>query len=253
MRGSLLTALALAALGAILAAGALAVRIEIGNVAVSATAKVQPRKLPAGGGPVELTTVTRVWTQDGSIPPTLTRLRFQFDRFAQIRTKGVPVCTIAKLAGTTPAVARRRCRGALVGTGTGRARVELPGRAPTKISSPLSLFNGPKSRGRPTLIAHAYETIPEPKALLVPIAVERVRRGRYGYRVEVEVPEIAGGYGAATLAEATLGRTFKRHGHSFGYISARCVGGRLQVFGTASFSNGDFFPSTLAPSCGVRR
>lgn len=253
MRRFLLAILALAALAGIVTAAALAVRIEIGSTVVSATADVRPRKLPAKGwAPVKLTTTTRVGTNDGSLPPTLSRLRFQFDKHARIQTRGLPVCTLAKLAGTTPATARKRCKGALVGTGVGKARVRLPGEKQTTIRSPLSFFNGPRRKGRPTLIAHAYERVPEPQTLLVPIAIERISHGRYGYRVEVEMPEIAGGYGAATVAKATLGRTFKRHGRELGYVEARCVGSRLQVYGTASFSNGDFFPSTLASTCNAR-
>jgi hypothetical protein len=252
VRRALLLALTIAAVVGLLAATALAVRIEFGNTVVSATADVLPRQLPKRGAPVKLTTVNRVSTKDGSLPPVLSRLRFQFDRNGWIDARGVAVCTVAKLERATTAVARKRCRGALVGTGIGQARVELPGQAPTTISSPISVFNGPKRKGMPTLIAHAYETLPEPKALLVPIAIERVKHGRYGYRVEVDVPPIAGGYGAATLAKATLGRTFKRGGRELGYVNARCVGGRLQVYGTASFANGDFFPSTLASTCNVR-
>lgn len=251
LRRSLLAA---AAVGLLLCASAAALKLEIGNTVLSATVNVLPRELPEKrNAPVELTTVTRVKTKDGSTPPALESLDFQFDKHGSIETKGVPVCTMAKLAGTTPSEARKRCAGALVGKGTGKARVELPGQAPTTITSPLSFFNAPPTGGKPTLIAHGYERIPEPQAVLVPIVIKRVKHGRYGYQVHVEMPEIAGGYGAATLAEATLGRTFKRHGKRVGYVNARCEGGRLQVNGTVRFANGDFFPSTLSSACHAPR
>jgi len=252
--GALLRAtVAAALLGLLSCASAYALRAEVGPVVVSATADVRPRVLPPKGGPVRLTSVTRVWTKDGSTPPSLGKLRFLFDRNGSIRARGVPVCTVARLEGTTPAVARRRCRGALVGTGRVAALVELPGAAPVRVSSPLSFFNGPRQGGRPTLIAHAFERLPDRETHLVPIEVERVKRGRYGYRVEVELPEIADGYGVATLAKASLGRSGSVRSPSFGYIRARCAGGRLQVYGTASFRNGDFFPATLASTCRRRR
>lgn len=244
---------AAALLGLLASASAYAVQAEIGPVAISATADVKPRVLAARGAPVRLTSVTRVWTKDGSAPPSLGKLRFLFDRHGSIRTRGVPVCTVARLEGTTPAIARRRCRGALVGTGLATARVELPGTTPVRVSSPLSFFNGPRRGGRPTLIAHAFERLPDRETHLVPIEIERVKRGRYGYRVEIELPEIADGHGVATLARASLGRTYERRGRSFGYIGARCAGGRLQVYGTASFRNGDFFPATLASTCRTQR
>ena len=82
----------------------------------------------------------------------------------------------------------------------------MPGRAPFQISSPVSFFNAAPTGGKPTLIAHAYETVPAPQALLVPIVIERVAKGRYGFHVRVEMPEVAGGFGAPTLAEASVGR-----------------------------------------------
>ena len=236
------------------AAAAYALTGEFRNTVVSATATLMPRELPAhGGAPVTLSSITRIKNKDGSQPGALSSIVFQLDKHGFIETKGVPVCTTAKLKETTPSVARKRCAGALVGTGTGRAKVTLPGQATKEVSSPLSFFNGPKTGGKPTLIAHAYETVPTPKTLLVPIVIEKVSRGRYGFEAKVTLPEIADGYGSATLAEATLGRTFERGGKEVGYINAYCSGGRLQVHGSLSFSNGDFFPATLTSPCHLPR
>jgi hypothetical protein len=236
------------------AASAYAIRAEIGKTVVSATAEMQPRDLPAhGGAPVTLTTTTRIGTKDGSIPPALKTLTFELDKNGFVETKGLPTCTLAKLEGTTPQQARSRCRKALVGTGTGTARVQMPGAASTKMSSPLSFFNAPPTGGQPTIIAHAYETIPKPKTLLLPIVIERIHDGRYGFRAEVELPEIAEGHGAPILAQATLGVTYRHGGKEVGFINARCSGGRLQVEGKLTFVNGDFFPATLTSPCHVSR
>jgi hypothetical protein len=229
---------------------AYAIKGEFDKTVVSVTANLLPRELPAhGAAPVTLSNITRIKTKDGSQSSALNALIFQIDKHGFIETKGVPVCTTAKLEGTTPAQARKRCAGALVGEGTGRAKVAFPGRAPIEISSPLSFFNAPPVGGNPSLIVHAYETVPAVKTLLVPIVIERVKRGRYGFQAKVELPPIAEGYGAATLAEASLGRTFKRGGREVGYINAYCSGGRLQVHGSLSFDNGDFFPATLTSAC----
>ncbi|MBA3865229.1 MAG: hypothetical protein H0X42_02595 [Solirubrobacterales bacterium] len=243
--------LPLVGLLALVACGtAYALSADIGATHISATATLLPRTLPKqGGAPITLSSVTRIGTSDGSPPPGLTKMVFLLDKHGSIETKGVPVCTMAKLEGTTPALARKRCGGALVGEGTGKAEVNLPGHAPMEISSPISFFNAPPVGGNPSLIAHAYETVPTPKTLLVPIVIERVKHGRYGFQAQIELPEIAGGYGSPTLAEATLGHTFKRGGKPTGYINAYCSGGRLQVHGTLSFSDGDFFPATLTSPC----
>jgi hypothetical protein len=251
MRRGLPKAIGIVALLVLVVSGsAYALKAEIGATFVSATASLQPRQLPEHrNAPVSLSSVTRIGTRDGSQPPTLKTLVFLLDKHGSVDTKGLAVCTMAKLAETTPAQARKRCAGAMVGQGTGRAEVSLPGGSPIGISSPLSFFNGPPAGGKPTLIAHAYETVPAPKTLLVPITIERIKHGRYGYRARVELPEIAGGYGSPTLADATIGETRKRGGKTVGYLNAHCEGGRLQVYGTLSFSNGDFFPATLTSPC----
>lgn len=232
------------------AGAAYAVTTEIGNTSVSVTADISPRELPAGGGaPVEIKTITRIGSRDDSAPPALQKITFVLDKNGFIETKGLPVCTVAKLAKATPQQARKRCAGAIVGKGVGRAEVRLPGQAPVQISSPLTVFNAPPTGGEPGLIAHAYETLPTPKAVVLPFSVERIKRGRYGYRAEIELPPIAGGYGSATLAETTVGKTWKRGGRTVGYINGRCAGGRLQVYGTLSFTDGSFFPGTLVSPC----
>jgi hypothetical protein len=129
--------------------------------------------------------------------------------------------------------------------------VNLPGKASIEISSPLTFFNAPPKGGKPSLIAHAYETVPVPKTVLVPFSIERIKHGRYGFRVAIEIPPIAEGFGVATLAEATIGKTWKRGGKTVGYANAHCQGGRLQIYGTISFSDGSLFPGTLVSPCHV--
>jgi hypothetical protein len=249
-RGLARVAIIIGLVGLLACASAYALTIEVGGTTISATASLLPRVLPAHeDAPVKLSSVTRIKAKESGTPPILERMEFLFDKHGSIDTKGIPVCTMAKLAETTPAVARKRCAGALVGKGTGRAKVSMPGQPPVEISSPLSFFNAPPVGGKPSLIAHAYETIPVAKTLLVPIEIEKVKHGRYGFQAEIKLPEIAEGHGSPTLAEATIGRAFTRGGKSVGYINAHCAGGRLQVHGTLSFSNGDFFPATLTSPC----
>jgi hypothetical protein len=251
LRKSLLRAVAGVFISVLAYAGAAyALSTEIQNTRVSVTAEIRPRELPArGGAPVTIESITRIGSRDGSAPPALTKLVFVLDKHGFLETKGLPVCGAAKLAGTTPKQARKRCAGAIVGEGVGKADVRLPGQAPVQISSPLTIFNAPAAGGKPGLIAHAYETLPTPKAVVLPFAVERIKRGRYGFRAVIELPPIAEGYGSATLAEATVGKTWKRGGKTVGYVNARCAGGRLQVYGTLSFADGSFFPGTLVSPC----
>lgn len=229
---------------------AAAVSTQIGNLKVSATAEFQPREFPQHGMlPATFGSIVRIKTVDGDQPPALKTLIFEFDKHGRLNFKGLPTCTVAKLEGTTPDEARKRCAGALLGTGVGKARVEIAGKPAFVMTSPISIFNAPPEGGKPALIAHAYETVPAPQALLVPFTVEKVNHGRYGYRAEIELPPIAGGDGSAILAEATFGRTYKVHGRKVGYTEAECSGGRLQVHGELIFSDGSFLQSLLTSPC----
>lgn len=248
-RVAILTAVAVVAALAC-AAVAVAVTTQIGDLKVSATAAFEPRQFPEHGTlPAQFSSIVRINSVDGDQPPALSALIFEFDKHGKLNFKGVPTCTVAKLEGTTPDEARKRCAGALLGTGTGKARVEMPGKAPFTISSPISVFNAPPEGGKPTLIAHAYETVPSPQALLAPFTIEKISHGRYGYRAEIKLPQIAGGAGAAILAEASFGRTYKLHGQEVGYVEAECSGGRLQVFGKLVFADGSHLQSLLTSPC----
>jgi hypothetical protein len=232
------------------AAAAAGITSQIGNLKVSATAEFMPRAFPRHGTvPAQFSSIVRIKAVSGSQPLALKTLTFEFDKHGKLNFKGTPTCTAAKLEGTTPDEARKRCAGALVGTGTGKAQVEMDGKPAFTISSPISIFNAPPEGGRPALIAHAYEKVPTPQALIVPVAVEKVNHGRYGYRAEVQLPEIAGGDGAAILAETSFGRTYTRGGKQVGYAEAECSGGRLQVYGTLQFVDGSHLQSLLSSPC----
>lgn len=249
-RRAALLAVAVVASALACVAVAAAITTQVGNLKVSATAEFQPRAFPEHGTlPASFSSILRIKTLNGDQPPALKTLIFEFDKHGKLNFKGMPTCTTAKLEGTTPAEARKRCAGALLGTGTGKARVEMPGRPPFTISSPISIFNAPPEGGRPTMIAHAYETVPSPQALLVPFSIEKVSHGRYGYRTEIELPQIAGGDGAAILAETHFGRTYERHGRKVGYAEAECSGGRLQVYGKLIFADGSLLQSLLTSPC----
>lgn len=232
------------------AALAVGVTTQVGNLKVSATAEFRPRAFPEHGTvPASFGSILRIKTLNGDQPPALKTLIFEFDKHGKLNFRGMPTCTAAKLEGTTPDEARKRCSGALLGTGTGKARVEVPGKPPFTITSPISIFNAPPEGGKPAFIAHAYETVPSPQALLVPFTVEKVNHGRYGYRTEIELPQIAGGDGAAILAETQFGRTYVRNGHKIGFAEAECAGGRLQVFGKLIFADGSLLQSLLTSPC----
>jgi len=236
-------------------ASAFHVHIEQGDLIIDAEGGFAPKALPKhhdapiithGGG--ELSTVS------GEIPPILNAFTLEFDKHGHVDTTGLPFCTKGKLVATDVAAARRACKDAIVGTGFGSAIVALPEQKPIKVGSPITLFNGPKVHGNFTIIAHAHLEFPGPATFIVPIVIEKIHKGVYGYRINVKIPKIAGGYGHPIAGSAKVGRkwTFKGKEHSF--INARCETGHFQVRGEFEFKEIEeiLHASFLLP-CQVRK
>lgn len=248
-------AVAAACVLALLGAGtASALKIDFGNIAMDIGGGFAPKALPKDrDAPIKLQGYGSIKTKDGSHPPVLKELTILFDKHGHVETRGLPFCTVRKLENTDVKTARRSCPKAIVGKGLGKAVILFPDSRPVPARSPLTIFNGPKFKGDPTVIAHAYLTIPVPTTFTVPIRIEKVKKGRYGYRTVAKIPKIAGGYGSPTYGKIKVDRKWRFKGKKLSYANARCQGGRLQAQGFFSFDNGDKLQGTLFNRCKVRR
>jgi hypothetical protein len=210
--------------------------VVVGNLVLDAEGGFTPNALPRhhdapiithGGG--------KLSTLSGEIPPVLDTFVLEFDRHGHVDTTGLPFCTKGKLVATDVAAARRACKDAIVGKGFGSAIVALPEQKPFKVGSPITLFNGPKKGGNDTIIAHAYLEYPGPTTFIVPIVIEKIHKGVFGYRVKVKIPKIAGGYGHPIEGSAKVGRKWSFKGKEHSFINARCETGHFRVRGEFSF------------------
>lgn len=249
----LVALLALAAtLVAALASGAAADRVRWGKLVVVANGGFEPRLLPKRAyAPIRFQGEADIKMIDGTIPPAVRRIRLDFDRDGKLTTAGLATCSPASIADATPAQARATCAAALVGTGHVGALVAVPGRAPVEVSSPLSIFNGPRQDGDATAIAHAQNTFPTTETYVVTIPIVR-RNGVYRYRATFDIPEIAGGAGALDHVDAKVGRRYSAGGGERSYVSARCSDGILQTLGFASFADGTVISGNLFKACRAR-
>ena len=68
--------------------------------------------------------------------------------------------------------------------------------------------------------------------------IEKIHKGVYGYRVNVKIPKIAGGYGHPIAGSAKVGNKWTFKGKQHSYINARCETGHFQVRGEFSFKEG---------------
>jgi hypothetical protein len=230
-------------------------RIELraGNLVLVGHGGFAPETLPRHhNAPIILFGAGRISTVDGELPPILQRIEAEFDRHGAVDTAGLGVCTAQRLKATTVAGARRACADAIVGTGVGHGIVKFPEQAPIPVSSPLTLFNGPKKHGLDTVIAHGYLSIPVPTTYIVPVVIERVDNGVYGYRIDVKLPPIAGGYGIPISAKGKVGRKWIYWGEEHSFLNARCETGHLQAHGIFTFNDETVLSGTFIRPCSVR-
>lgn len=231
-----------------------AVRLGFGNLTMDIGGGFTPKTLPKNRDtPISIYGHARIRTKDGTQPPILKRLAIEYDRHGHVETRGLPKCTVAKLEHTDVKTARRTCPGAIVGKGFGEARIEFPDSMPIPAKSPLTIFNGPRKKGDPTVIAHAYLTQPVPTTFTVPVRIQRIKKGRYGYRTEAKIPQIASGYGAPVYGRLTINRRWRFRGKKLSFVNARCVGGRLQARGFFYFDDSTELQGSVFNRCKVKK
>lgn len=239
----------LAACVALLAAAADGATVRVGTLVLHADGGFEPRLLPKRQfAPIHFQGYGEVSTTDGSQPPALQHVELDFDRDGRLTAAGLPVCAPTELESASPGEARARCRGAMVGTGSIAAEVPLPSGGRIALTSKLTLFNGPRQNGDPTVVLHAQAPAPVSETYVVVIPIER-RRGTYGYHVEFDIPPIAGGTGSLTYIDAKIGRRFRAGGDERSYVSARCSDYILQTQGYFSFADGNVIYGSVFKAC----
>jgi hypothetical protein len=190
-----------------------------------------------------------IGTTDGSLPPILKTLTLWFDKHGAVVTKGLPHCTQGKLAATTSQQARKVCASSIVGEGSGSALIAFPEQKPFMASSPITLFNGPTHNGNATVLAHAYLSVPAPTAYIVPIEIEKVNAGPFGFRTEVKFPRIAGGYGIPIEGKIKIGKKWTFKGQRLSYANASCPSGKLQAKFEAEFNDATKLNGLILKPC----
>jgi hypothetical protein len=251
-----MTAVAVCALSAAsLAMGsAEGARVVAGKIIITADGAFSPSKLPKKAyAPIRIEGHARISTTDGTVPPALQTAVFEFDRNGHLDTRGLQTCGAGTIKNTTVSEARARCKGAIVGSGTAKAIVTLPGLPPVQATSPLTFFNGPRQGGNATVVIHAYATVPAPTTYVSVATIAKVHHGRFGYEVSTDIPSIAGGNGALTMVSLAVHRVFKYKGKERGYTSARCADGLLQAHGAFTFADGTIIAGSVFKPCWVRQ
>ena len=236
--------------GALAAPQVTKVHLVAGNLVVDGEGGFSPTTLPKNvAAPIEVHGQGKISTVDGELPPILKTIEFEFDKYGSVDTTGLPKCSAGRLQATTVPQARKLCPGAIVGKGFGHAVVKFPEQAPIPANSPITIFNGPEIKGDPSVYAHAYTTVPAPVTFVIPIRIETIHNGRYGYRVNVEIPKLAGGAGIPISGSIKIDRKWTYKGKKHSFVNARCPDGRLQSIGNFDFKDGTQLKGSFLSVC----
>lgn len=251
MRKTLLRANVLAAALLLVVVGsAVGIKLHAANLVITTDGGFSPTTLPKKGfAPIKLHGFANIATENGEPPPILETLTIWFDKHGEVQTAGLPRCTPGKLAATTVAQARKLCPGAIVGKGTGKAEVIFPEQPPIIASSPLTLFNAAPKHGNPVVLVHAHLTVPGPTTFVVPVEIQKVHDGRYGFKTVGKIPSIAGGHGIPLYGQLSVGRTWTYKGKKMSFANAGCPDGRLQAKGQFLFKDGTFLQGSVFKTC----
>ncbi|HVW45920.1 MAG TPA: hypothetical protein VHA76_02620 [Solirubrobacterales bacterium] len=230
----LLVLLAAAAFAAGAGASAL---VETTEIRLKLDADFQPRDLPVHSfAPVRFEGYVDVARPGGGEPPALRQVVLDFDRDGRLEVGGLPTCPPERIAAASVEEARALCKGAIVGTGRLEALVDLPS-GPVPTGSALTLFNGPRQEGHPTVVVHARTSVPTTQTYAFVVPIEK-RRGEFRYRATANIPPLAGGLGAITHIGIDVGRRYTAGGVRRSYVSARCGDHILRSHGAFTFANG---------------
>ncbi|HEY2478297.1 MAG TPA: hypothetical protein VGI17_06165 [Solirubrobacterales bacterium] len=246
LRTAILTVVVLLAMSG----AALAIVLRAGPIKVIAEGGFSPTTLPRHEfAPITFHGEGKIGTTDGTLPPILKKLTVWYDKHGEVVTKGLPYCTKGKLAATTSVQARKACAGSIVGEGRGTAVIAFPEQKPFKASSPITIFNAAPHNGNPTVLAHAYLGVPAPTTYIVPVEIERVHHGPFGFRVEATIPRIAGGYGIPLEGSLKVGKHWTFKGKKESYVNASCPSGKLQAKPEVEFTDSTKLQGLILKPC----
>ncbi len=224
--------------------------IQAGNIDLRVDARVKPHRLPVKHKvPIELRASARIANRDGTPAPGLKRALIDFDIQGGIYTKGLASCKAPKIVHASTALAKKRCRRALVGTGSFTARSDEI----AHVRGPLLIFYS-RSGKRPGVLIHGY--IPSPTGGEVVLARGVFKRAPgpvFGKRLVLKVPSFAGGTGRLTGISTRIGPRWHYRGKKRSFAVARCFAGNFVVQGDLKFTDGTHAQGSLIRGCRRKR
>jgi hypothetical protein len=232
-----------------LGSSALGQTVKAGNLVVTVDGGFAPKKLPrTTPAPISLNAETTLAAADGSHPPAAKTLSLEFDKHASINTRGLPTCSVARLANTLTAQAKGICRSSLVGEGEAGAQIAFPEQEPFFAKGKMLVFNGQPKGGNQLLIFHVYARVPAPTTFVTTALITKAS-GVYGTKTTIKIPTIVAGQGSLTFAKIRIKHDWTYKGRREHLLLATCPTGRFFTRGDLSFADGTRMRGKVLRSC----
>jgi hypothetical protein len=213
----------------------------VAHAAVTQSAEFEARVVRADKnkkrGGLTLRTTLRIGDDTGAKPPALTRTTLRFPKGAVVNDRFFRRCSRAALERSGV----RGCPSSSVigrGTARGDARPIVP-----SVDARVTLFNGRRLNGNPTILIHAVPEISSP--ITIEGSLQFQRGGPYGYVLDVAVPPIPTLPGQPNASvvffdATTIDRTTRRRGRRIHYIEGPvvCNGTFFLLDGTFGYEGG---------------
>ncbi len=250
---TLLAVLAVALLAA--AAVADAELSQKGNLLVNFNGGITPRALPRKAqAPVAVNIDATIKVPGGQNPPALRRIRVALNSNGRLSTRGLPVCRRGRIGNATTNQALAACRSALVGAGGIVGRTSIADQTTSLLRGDLLLFNSVDG-GRPTILAHVYQSEPAPITHIIVFHIHR-GGGRFGTVLTADLPPSLNRNGFLSSIFLQLQRRYTYRGRHRSYLAAGCpapAGFPIATFPFAqasmTFSDGRTLSTTLIRTC----
>jgi hypothetical protein len=230
--------------------------IQQGNLRVTVSGALSPRRLPRSGvAPIAVSVGGEISTTDKSPLPKLQTLAIELNRNGRIDSAGLPICSYDSIQPASSQRALRACRSSLVGQGTFSAEISLTGQEPYPATGKLLLFNAVR-HGRPVLFGQIYAPHPFATSFVIVFAIKNLAKGTYGTELSARLPASLASWGNLTGIQMTLSRRYSYRDKSHSYLSAGCPApkgfpGASFSFARTSFgfAGGQVLSSTLTRTC----
>jgi hypothetical protein len=231
----------------------------VGNLEMTVSAELTPKKLPREGrAPVAVSLAWKVASTDGSAPPSLKKLKIEINRNGILDPTGLPVCPYDKIQPASTSRALKNCRSSLVGRGFFAALVGIEGQESYVAKGKMVVFNAEKG-GKPVLFGQIYSAYPFANSFVIVFRVSKKPHGEYTTTLTASLPANLRAWGNLTEIKMRLSRRYGYRGRRRSFLSANCP--LPKGFGVASFKlartsfafeGGPKLASVLTDSCQVR-